>query len=158
MPRGIDDMASHCITRACMRLTQIYKHCSTAGSVWTRPPDLWPVWAQVSAPLTHTNFSTVHLWYSAHTPRTSCRKLWPVRTRDWSMNVWSYLYRMTGQPQYLTFSHLMPHCGALSRHAKAALSNVEHAGLQDSVWLAVRRWLESQTSTAWSCIYKLSRL
>lgn len=45
----------------------------------------------------------IHLLFTCdvlHT-HTACRKLWPVRIKDGTMNVWTYLYRITGQPSVL---------------------------------------------------------
>lgn len=78
---------------------------STNTAAWVSPNGPEHLICGLSEPksqhLLYNNiFSTVHLWYSTYT-RTSCRKLWPVRTRHRSMNVWSYLYRVTGQPSIL---------------------------------------------------------
>lgn len=55
--RGMPDVA---LQHTCMQVTH-------PGSTGPDPPDLWPVWAQVSAPLyTFTYSATVHLWYPAH--------------------------------------------------------------------------------------------
>lgn len=84
------DIASH--TRAAV--TNVT--AAWAGSTWTWSCDLWPVWAQVSP--------TVHLKHPAHPSGQE--------TETWMFEV---IYTQSNWAvQYLTFSHLMPHCGFLS--------------------------------------------
>lgn len=137
-------------------------------SNWTWPPDLWPVWAP-----SLSTFYTLYL-LSHCSPVITCRKLWPVRKRD--VNVWSYLYKVTGQLRNVHFLTWLPHCGAPSHRmvgpqVQAALGNVAKCMTQ-SDWLfnelldssnplwAERRARRDATPepNAWSCTYKLSRL
>lgn len=103
-------------------------HPNTAAwtrSNWTWPPDLWPVWAQVSAPL-YT--FTVHLWHPAHI----LQEVMTCHDKGREHECLKLFIQSIWTAHNLTFSHLMPHCGALSHHmvgwqVQAAPSNVANA-------------------------------
>lgn len=83
----------------------------------TWPSDLWPVWAQASAPFIHfTNSPTVQ-------PMISCTPKQPAGSYDLSGQgtetwmFWSYLYRVTGQPSLLHFLTWCLIAELLSHHA-----------------------------------------
>lgn len=142
------------------------------GSNWTWPPDLWPVWAP-----SLSTFYTLYL-LSHCSPVITCRKLWPVRKRDGDMNVWSYLYKVTGQLRILHFLTRLPHCGAPShrtvgrrladgcRQCWAMWQNAWHSLTGCSMSRSIAPlWAERRARrdatpepNAWSCTYKLSRL
>lgn len=114
--------------------------------------------------------SHCYLWYPAHP-----HSLQEVMTcQEKGHECFKLFIQSNWTAQKRTFSHLMPHCGALSYRTvswqvQAALSNVANTwrsltGCSTSRSIA---WIhfelrESQTghtrANAWSCTYKLSRL
>lgn len=73
---------------------------------------------------------TLHLWYPAH-PH-SLQVVTTCHDKGREHECLKLFIQSNWTAQNLTFSHLMPHCGALSRHAvgwqaQAAMSNVANA-------------------------------